>query len=505
VLQRELQKLGSLDNVASSAEGVVFRYKGNVYKFTGSFASVNQILGLFRYGRQGTVTKEADLSRAIGELIERSRLQLQGLMLERLGTDSAAKEQQAREQYHAAVKELEAWQRELDKKHAFYDECKRLGIRTDSVAARRLRSAYPDLYDYDPKVVQKSGDILRGMVARARARYGLHNPLMLDAEEEIDKEKPGVDRESKEGKDPPPGKHAYVDVADLQANEPYSWDDPRWADAIKSVPLGFGAKEGSHPGEERLAVILGAQQQGDTVSFDLKTTDGQRWEVKGLRSAKDQVRPGGLGMQAYKHAEKQLFVVIRRMRNFVREVKAIGVSKLLSDDEQRNLFRVIDHFVSTEFNNLTRGEISEERFWVLRRALKAANLLKRRWEEDPGAQDVKATGNVNLAGKDVELSRNHYIDVVHRVNHHSPHSNIINTIDDRERVLYFLDNIAFDDPDDWLDRWDESINLEHIFADVSGIFIVTPQGFIMIPRQLLDQHFKLKRVSKGVPHYGYEA
>lgn len=49
VLNSQMQKLKSLENITSPVEGVVFIYKGNAYKFTGSFAAANQILGLFRY------------------------------------------------------------------------------------------------------------------------------------------------------------------------------------------------------------------------------------------------------------------------------------------------------------------------------------------------------------------------------------------------------------------------------------------------------------------------
>ena len=47
----QLQKLRCVDNVTSSAEGVVFERYGKLYKLTGNFAPVNQILGTFRYKR----------------------------------------------------------------------------------------------------------------------------------------------------------------------------------------------------------------------------------------------------------------------------------------------------------------------------------------------------------------------------------------------------------------------------------------------------------------------
>ena len=54
ILKVQMEKLKSVSNITSPVEGVVFIYKGNAYKFTGSFSSANQILGLFKYGRKGT-------------------------------------------------------------------------------------------------------------------------------------------------------------------------------------------------------------------------------------------------------------------------------------------------------------------------------------------------------------------------------------------------------------------------------------------------------------------
>jgi len=51
VLERELGRLRNLDNVTSSMEGIAFKYNGKLYKLTGAFAPVNQILGISKYGR----------------------------------------------------------------------------------------------------------------------------------------------------------------------------------------------------------------------------------------------------------------------------------------------------------------------------------------------------------------------------------------------------------------------------------------------------------------------
>ena len=51
ILLQQLKKLKQLDDVSSTMEGFVFEEDGVLYKFTGNYAPINQILGLFKYGR----------------------------------------------------------------------------------------------------------------------------------------------------------------------------------------------------------------------------------------------------------------------------------------------------------------------------------------------------------------------------------------------------------------------------------------------------------------------
>lgn len=57
-LAAQMSKLKDVSNITSPMEGVVFVYKGNAYKFTGSFAAANQILGIFKYGRGSSKGKK---------------------------------------------------------------------------------------------------------------------------------------------------------------------------------------------------------------------------------------------------------------------------------------------------------------------------------------------------------------------------------------------------------------------------------------------------------------
>lgn len=51
IMNKELSRLRGLDNITSSMEGIAFKYNGKLYKLTGAFAPVNQILGIEKYGR----------------------------------------------------------------------------------------------------------------------------------------------------------------------------------------------------------------------------------------------------------------------------------------------------------------------------------------------------------------------------------------------------------------------------------------------------------------------
>ena len=45
-----LSAIGGFDAIVPS-EGIVFKYNGKTYKFTGAFAPVNQITGMLTFGR----------------------------------------------------------------------------------------------------------------------------------------------------------------------------------------------------------------------------------------------------------------------------------------------------------------------------------------------------------------------------------------------------------------------------------------------------------------------
>jgi len=66
MVDRQLEKLGQIENIASSLEGIVFRYNGKTYKLTGAFAMVNQIIGrAMRLPKEEKTISESYLRRLI--------------------------------------------------------------------------------------------------------------------------------------------------------------------------------------------------------------------------------------------------------------------------------------------------------------------------------------------------------------------------------------------------------------------------------------------------------
>jgi hypothetical protein len=51
ILVKQLKKIKNIENVNSSLEGLVFAHNGILYKITGNFAPINQILNIYNYGR----------------------------------------------------------------------------------------------------------------------------------------------------------------------------------------------------------------------------------------------------------------------------------------------------------------------------------------------------------------------------------------------------------------------------------------------------------------------
>jgi hypothetical protein len=76
MVDRQLAKLGNVENLASSLEGIVFRHNGKVYKMTGAFAMANQIIGRARRAPKKETLSEELIRKMVRESISRTYLSM---------------------------------------------------------------------------------------------------------------------------------------------------------------------------------------------------------------------------------------------------------------------------------------------------------------------------------------------------------------------------------------------------------------------------------------------
>lgn len=69
VLKQQMAKIKKIENITTGAEGFVFDYDGKTYKFTGNFAPMNQILGIFKYGSKKEDSKTLTEAKIKGKRI----------------------------------------------------------------------------------------------------------------------------------------------------------------------------------------------------------------------------------------------------------------------------------------------------------------------------------------------------------------------------------------------------------------------------------------------------
>lgn len=82
-LLQQMEKLKSIENISTAAEGFVFDYDGYTYKFTGNFAPINQILGIGKYEGRGELPSldESLISEVFDVLLREKKEDLDAIYL----------------------------------------------------------------------------------------------------------------------------------------------------------------------------------------------------------------------------------------------------------------------------------------------------------------------------------------------------------------------------------------------------------------------------------------
>jgi hypothetical protein len=60
VLETFGRKIGAISELELNCEGIVFLYKGEIYKFSGKFGPINSLLGLVKYGKRNNISEDVE-------------------------------------------------------------------------------------------------------------------------------------------------------------------------------------------------------------------------------------------------------------------------------------------------------------------------------------------------------------------------------------------------------------------------------------------------------------
>lgn len=409
-------------------------------------------------------------------------------------------------EYEAAKKEYQAWATEQEKHQRAVELAKKWGIDSSNAAKMlKLRRNNPE-HDYDPKLLKKEKQVKDRLVAAHKAARPEYNtdvgdlPFSVDAEAE-----PEIERQSK-GRLPPNEKEVFLSPSEMRPLQTYKWSDFVY---INLPPIGgfdddVGPK-GSHPGEERLAKIFGAERQGDNVPFDLVDKDGKKWEVKGLLRPTSVLRPGMVGAHAVRVPIDRMIKVIVEIEAFVDAIEAGNPINVCDTNEQMRRYVALAKFIKREKKDIERKEISSSRFEAITLALENVAALRKSWSYE----SIKTlTGKLTHGEKDLEIPRLKLIKMLRMLassdDDDGTAAELLATYGPRELALAELETkAAYDSPWDWMNAWDASIDVDNVFAEVDGLMIVTPEGFIMVPRSLFRDVLELKTLNQDRPRYAF--
>ncbi len=429
---------------------------------------------------------------------------LRALIIERsIGDTTMSSIVDRMSEYEAARAEYDKWAVEQAK----YEKAVALAVQrgidpNNSAAMLRLRRQFPE-HDYDPKLLKKERQVKDRLVAARKAAQPDYNADIGDLPFNEPGEEVPPPESQERGRRPQGNKPVYLSSDDMIPLHFYKWSQ---FESLGLPPMGgfedgAGGSAGMHPGEERLAMIMGAERQGDNVPFDLVDQGGKAWEVKGLAKPTSLIRPGTFGVAAAREAMNRMMKVILEIEAFVDRIEEGDAATVCDSIEQMRRFVALRRFVEREKKDIERKEISASRFEAIALALENVSAMRKAWDYET-MKTLK--GTIGHGSKSLEVSRFKLVKMLRMLAEEDPEAQeLLSTYEPRELALAELETKdAYDSPWDWMNAWDASIDVEQIF-DVDGLIVVNPGGFMMVTRPMFRDVLELRSLSQDRPKYAF--
>jgi hypothetical protein len=419
-------------------------------------------------------------------------------IMEDIGTRFDQHEILTKEKLDDAIALLDAWDENQKKLNALKAYAQKNSISFET--ARKKFKLLPE-FNYDVVLAQKKRSTLEADVEKLRSELTQYDPSVGDFSY---KRKSGQ-RTTDDKQMPDENSDEIIEFSSV---EQLVWYD--WPIEVKKSGLSYGSKSagsdsdassGVGPGEEWLAYIFGGKVQGGSVSYDVVTKDGKAWEVKQLLTRSETIRPGTEGLKEYSNARAQLEKILTQLNEFSKTALSSKYAKFLSQTDKKRI-EYISEFIDVEYEMIiNKGEFPVERQRTLRAVMKVASLLKKQFMGNETLSKKKITLD---SGREISLEHEKYYQVIKNV------ENIVGkTVIQSTELLSVLSSIlsdaAFNNPTLFLDTWVSLIKPGNVFAQTDGVFVVNPRGYLLVPKNMINDAFKFVNVSQGVPKFSLRA
>lgn len=419
------------------------------------------------------------------------------------GTDFDTAERDAKASYDAAKASLVAWDENKKKKDAYDAEMAKLrkGGMGEERARKMLKAQ--DRYNFNVPLAAKRRETLEQELDKVEDRYSSFNPEVRS----YVRAKRGDNVRSVGDKQlPPKGKKALLDINKIKF---MVWH--QWPAQLKKAKIPYGSKSageetsqagsGIGPGEDWVAHVFGGQVQGSAVSYDVVLPDGTSWEVKQILSSSNLIRSGTEGRKAFEEAKRRLNSVMSQLKNFITVSERVKLADAMGGEGARML-NFVKTFVDEDYEMIVgKGEVSKERFIDLRSVLFTVKKIRDMLQGVDDGDHAKESQVVKLNDKAVSVTKPTFIDVAKKIEKDTGRDDILSDFEEFEIALATLKDGAFSDPRTFFNEWFNSIKVKNVFMDVDGMFIVNPQGFMIIPHSQFSSAIKFEKISQAQPRF----
>ena len=250
------------------------------------------------------------------------------------------------------------------------------------------------------------------------------------------------------------------------------------------------------PGEEKIAWELGGSTQGHSVSYDVIDRDGNKWEVK-EPNASDMIRPGIEGRRAVESIRQEIEEICRQLK---RGFSRIDFSALPAYESESTIksFEVED-FIQHDIGMIMSGELSQGRIVGKTRKNPVGLLQVLEYVRHMiGDATCRPKRKVSWNGAEREVDVGTYV-------HASRELGLSDSdigVDVCDLFAGTFRHPAFLKPRSFIKEvWSRGVRASAVFGNVSGLVLVSPAQYMIVPHAELDDHLRFLYISKGEPRF----